>query len=264
MLRRGEARLATHVVIGRAGQGEAGFSTAHWDGRNGPLHTEGTKMAKEQQTTIILPEIKKAEIQVAVLGETPLIVHAWSEKSKREMLQKQLKEPKGAKQAKDPVQDFEQSLYRLQDGGYGFPSVAFKAAAVTACTSVDGITKVAARQAFHIIGEPIHVKTAFDGRMMRNNLVRIFGSEPEMREDMVRIGMGTADIRYRAQFWPWYATLTVRYNQNVLSESEILNLLNTAGFGVGVGEWRSERDGEYGAFRVADQSEITDFLKRAA
>lgn len=223
------------------------------------------KAAAAEASQIILPPIKKSLIEVPVIGVSPLIVHAWSEKAKREMLSKQLKEAKGAKMAKNPVEDFEQSMYRLKDGGYGFPSVAFKAAAVTACTSVDGITKVAARQAFHIMGEPIHVKIAFDpagtGQTMRTNLVRILGSEPEMREDMVRIGMGTADIRYRAQFWPWYTTLMVHYNQNVLSESEILNLLNTAGFGVGIGEWRSERDGEYGAFQVATGTqEIKDYL----
>jgi hypothetical protein len=30
-----------------------------------------------------------------------------------------------------------------------------------------------------------------------------------------------------------------------------MNLLNTAGFAVGVGEWRPEKDGQYGMFRVA-------------
>ena len=39
--------------------------------------------------------------------------------------------------------------------------------------------------------------------------------------------------------------MLVRYNQGVLSESQILNLLNTAGFAVGVGEWRPEKDGAY-------------------
>lgn len=212
-------------------------------------------MSPKLEKTIELPQLKIGLIDVTLIGDTPLIVHAWSEKAKREMLGKQMKEAKGAKAAKDPVRDFQDSLYRLEDGGYGFPSVGFKCAAVTACTSVEGITKVAARQAFHIMGSPAFIKTAFDGRLMRTNMARIYGSEPEMREDMVRIGMGTADLRYRGQFFPWYAPVTVRFNQNVLSEEQILNLLNTSGFGVGLGEWRPERDGDYGMFHVASGAE---------
>lgn len=211
--------------------------------------------AKKTDTAIELPRLNIQLMEVTVIGDSPLIVHAWSQKSKTEMLDKQLKRAKGAKPAKDPVADFEASLYRLGDG-YGFPSVGFKVAAVTACTSVAGITKVAARQAFHILGENIDVEGAFEGTKARHNLVRIEGSEPQMREDMVKIAMSTADIRYRGEFPDWYAKLLVRYNANVLSESQILNILNTAGFGVGVGEWRPEKDGAYGMFHVATEQDL--------
>jgi hypothetical protein len=195
-------------------------------------------------------------MEVTIIGDSPLIVHAWSEKAKKEMLGKQLKEAKGAKEAKNPMQDYETSMYRFPDGGHGFPSVAFKAAAVTAGTSVSGLTKVAARQAFQVLGEDMNLKGAFPGTLSRTNLVRIMGSEPQMREDMVRVGMGTADIRYRAEYVHWYAKLLVRFNANVLSEAQILSLINTAGFAVGVGEWRPEKDGQYGCFHVATEQEM--------
>jgi hypothetical protein len=131
-------------------------------------------------------------------------------------------------------------------------------------TPVAGITKVAARQAFHVVGEQSTVRGAFNGALMRLDLVRILGSEPEMREDMVRVGMGTADIRYRAQFWPWHATVRVRFNRNVLSAAQIINLFNTAGFGVGIGEWRSEKDGQHGMFHAATADELRSLLGEAA
>lgn len=211
-------------------------------------------MPTKTNTAIELPKLDIRLMEITIIGDSPLIVHAWSEKAKREMLDKQLKKAKGAKAAKDPKADFEASLYRLGDG-YGFPSVGFKSAAVTAGTSVAGLTKIAARQAFHILGEDIDVDGAFDGTKARHNLVRIHGGEPQMREDMVRVGMGTADIRYRGEFTDWWAKLLVRYNANVLSESQILNLLNVAGFAVGVGEWRPERDGSSGMFHVATEQE---------
>ena len=205
---------------------------------------------------IELPALQIGLMEVTLIGDSPLIVHAWSHKAKREMLDKQMKKAKGAKEAKDPKADYEASMYRLADGGYGFPSVGFKTAAVTAGTSVAGLTKIAARQAFHVLGEDVDVKGAFEGSVSRVNLARIEGCEPHMREDMVRVGMGTADLRYRAEFPEWRAEVLVRFNEGVLSGEQILNLMNTAGFAVGIGEWRPEKDGSYGMFHVASDQEM--------
>ncbi|OJY66446.1 hypothetical protein [Rhizobium sp. 60-20] len=212
--------------------------------------------ALKKEIGIELPRLDIRLMDVTVVGDSPLIVHAWSEKAKKEMLDKQMKKAKPAKEPKNPQADFEASMYRLADGGYGFPSVAFKAAAVTAGTSVAGLTKIAARQAFHILGEDADIAGAFEGSKSRVNLIRIDGGTPSMREDMVRVGMGTADLRYRPEFAEWHAKLLVRYNANVLSESQILNLLNVAGFAVGVGEWRPEKDGQYGMFHVATEADM--------
>ncbi len=220
------------------------------------------KITKKETVGIELPKLDIGLMEVTVVGDAPLIVHAWSHKAKRQMLEKQTKAAKGAREAKDPTADFEASMYRLADGGYGFPSVAFKAAAVTAGTSVAGLTKIAARQAFHILGEDVDVAGAFEGSISRVNLVRING-KPQMREDLVRVGMGTADLRYRAEFPEWSAKLLVRYNANVLSEAQILNLLNTAGFAVGVGEWRPERDGQYGMYHVGTDADLMALEKAA-
>jgi hypothetical protein len=73
---------------------------------------------------------------------------------------------------------------------------------------------------------------------------------PTMREDMVRIGMGTSDVRYRGEFNPWEATFTVKYNANVFSAEQIINLFNLGGFACGIGEWRAEKGGSYGMYHV--------------
>ncbi|KQP61055.1 hypothetical protein ASF39_15375 [Methylobacterium sp. Leaf108] len=213
-------------------------------------------MAKKETTALEIPRLDVQLMEVTIVGDSPLIVHAWSVKAKREMLQKQMKKAKAGREAKDPKKDFEDSMYRMEDGGYGFPSVGLKAAAVEAAMSVSGITKAAARRAFHVLGEDIDVEGAFEGVKMRQNLVRIEGGAPRMREDMVRVGMGTADLRYRAEFSPWFAKVLVRFNAGLLSPEQIMNLFNTAGFSTGVGEWRPEKDGQYGMFHVATEGEI--------
>jgi hypothetical protein len=186
---------------------------------------------------IDLPKLNLQQMDIKIVGDSPLICHAWSQKSKRAMLDKQMKRARQKQPTKDPEQDFEDSLYPLPDGnGYGFPSVAFKSAAVGACRFVEGVKMTEARGAFHIVGE----------------LVPIEG-EATPREDMVRVGMGTADIRYRGEFKQWSATLPIQFNANVISAEQIINLLTLAGFGVGVGEWRPERNGPYGRFHVATE-----------
>lgn len=187
---------------------------------------------------IELPPLQLRQLEITLVGDSPLICHAWSKKAKQEMLDKQMKKAKQAKAAKDPERDYKESLYEHPEGGFGFPAVAFKAAAVDACSHIANITKVEARGAFHINGDMVKI----DGK-------------PNPREDMVKIGMGVADIRYRGEFRKWKCTFNLRYNTNVISPEQILNLFNTAGFAIGIGEWRPQRDGSFGMFHVETHKE---------
>lgn len=67
---------------------------------------------------------------------------------------------------------------------------------------------------------------------------------------MARIGMGTADLRYRAEFKDWATSLIIKFNANAISISQIVNLFNAGGFANGVGEWRPAKDGSYGTFHI--------------
>ena len=72
-----------------------------------------------------------------------------------------------------------------------------------------------------------------------------------MREDIVRVGMGSADLRFRPVYDPWAINLRVTYDADLLNAETIFNLFERAGFGIGLGEWRPEKGGEWGRFRVA-------------
>jgi len=75
-------------------------------------------------------------------------------------------------------------------------------------------------------------------------------SEPWVREDIVRIGANQTDIRYRPQFDEWRVKITAEIDSELLTMQDIANLVNRAGFSVGVGEWRPEKSGEYGRFEI--------------
>lgn len=220
--------------------------------------------AKEAEAIIIRPiEIKKTTVRV--VGDTPLIMHAWSEKAKRMMLEAQTGKAKGKKKpVRNPVDDFIQSAYWLtgkpvypddatddvcadafnqaiaNGATFGFPVTAFKQAAMSAAYRLGWVkNQMGMRGAFFIDGD-------------KNGMVQIASNPPIMREDMVKVGMGTADLRYRAQFNNWSADLNISYNASGdFSLDNIINALNAAGFVCGVGEWRPEKDGTYGMFHVA-------------
>lgn len=217
-------------------------------------------MAKKNEAAII--EIKPINIvttTVRIAGDTPLIMHRWSEKAKRMILEKQMKKTKSsAKEAKNPIEDFIESIYWMEGkpseyteeafdeacrngARFGFPVTAIKQATISSAYR-NGITKDMAslRGAFFIAGEGSEL------------IAEVKGCVPTMREDMVRVGMGVADIRFRGEFASWYMDLQVSYNANgAYTLDQIINLINVGGFSCGIGEWRPEKDGNYGMYHVA-------------
>jgi hypothetical protein len=201
-------------------------------------------------------EVKKTTIRI--VGDTPLIMHAWSEKAKREMLQKQMKATKtSAREAKNPVEDFIRSMYWLTPMPEEFTEEAFESAIVNGarfCFPVTAIKQAAISAAYRMgwTKDKMSMRGAFFIDSDENQMVEIFSDPPIIREDMVKVGMGTADIRFRGEFRNWYADLTISYNSNgQYSLEQILNVINAGGYVCGIGEWRPERDGQYGMFHVA-------------
>ena len=62
---------------------------------------------------------------------------------------------------------------------------------------------------------------------------------------------GTADLRYRAEYFPWSADVYVNFVPSLLSPDSVLALVDAAGLG-GIGEWRPSKakTGIFGTFRV--------------
>ena len=196
---------------------------------------------------VSISRIGTETLRIPIVGTAPLIVHKFSEKSKRQMLDA-MQGRKSPKAAKDPEADYDSALYRHDDGGYGFPVIAFKAASVGACRFFGkSMPMTLARQTMFFDAE--FSKT--DGQ----KLARIVG-EPRMREDVVRVGMGGTDLRYRPEFVEWQTTLDVIYVQSMLTRESVLSLIDAGGMGVGVGEWRPEKKGDFGTYQIDSTRDV--------
>jgi len=206
--------------------------------------------------------IQFVNVPIRIVGDTSLIVHNWSEKAKRLMLENQMKTTKKAdkkaREPKDPFDDFIQSMYWLTEkpestpeafaeavkngAKWGFPVVAIKKAANTAAYEQEWVkTRTGLKGTYFL-------KTEF------GELAEIKGCVPDIREDPVNIGKGknrVSDLRYRAEFKNWYMDLTLSFNKNgVISFDQIVNCINAGGGCYGIGEWRPQKDGVHGMFHI--------------
>lgn len=193
------------------------------------------------QSTVILKRIVREIAVVEIKGTAPLIVHRWSEKARTMMLDAQ-QGRKTPKQLKDPQADYESSMYKFEDGSAGFPVMAFKSATVKGGGRLFGkaVKMTELRQLLIFLANGVGT----DG----TQLVSIKG-EPTMREDMVRVGMGTADIRYRAEYRDWTAQLRIEFVPSVIDFDSVVALVDAGGTN-GIGEWRPEKSGSYGTYEV--------------
>jgi hypothetical protein len=222
------------------------------------MKKDTVKKSTKQEVQVEVKALQREAFEVTIIGETPLITHAWSKKAKMEMLSKQLGVER-VRATKDPYQDYIDSMYRFDDGSYGFPVVALKECIATATTDLEGIHKTQIFRNLFVTGKRGFQIAAFMDILSPIELgVLSSPNPPVLREDMVNLsGMKkTPDLRYRAEFWPWAFRCNISYFSEFLSYESILNLLHQAGLRVGLGEWRQEKGGTNGAFHPADKDEI--------
>lgn len=224
----------------------------------------------DKKEKIAIRKSEKKYAKVRLVGDSPLIIHAWDEKAKKEMLDTQTGSNKTKKRwTKMPFDDFARALYwitpmptetitdpsrgedrevvteelyekAVEEGArFGFPANSFKLAGNSAAYRMGWVpNQMGLRGAYFLKSE--------DGE-----LVEIKGDKPMIREDTVTVGNGKSDLRYRPIFENWYCDLVLEVDTAYgLSMDDIINVINAGGSGCGVGEWRPERDGIFGRYHV--------------
>ncbi len=195
---------------------------------------------------ITLEPMRLERMVVSIVGTDLYVPHRFAEKAKDAIRRKKLGERSRMREVAVPEHEAEDATYRLEDGTFGIPVSAFKGAIAGAAHRDLGIPRTIVNQGIRIYG---------DGRDHRDftSLVRLHPNEgdPRIREDVVRVGIDSADLRWRMSFGPgWFAHLQIEFDADKLTSQTIVVLLQRAGFGVGVGEWRPEKGGTWGTFEV--------------
>ena len=181
------------------------------------------------KTTVEIKSFKKRTIAVPIRGISPLVVHAFSEKARTIIIDKQGGKAKNAKhEIRNPEEEYTASKHISSQGWEGFPASGFKAAIIRGAKMIGLVMKDTQGGLFVKEDDPV------------TQLVKIEGVS-KMRTDMVRVGMGSADVRYRAEYTDWSAVLNIEFNEGVISVDQIYQIVMAGGYGCGIGEMRPEK-----------------------
>lgn len=191
-----------------------------------------SKTEKAKQVEIPPPQINL--IKTTVVGDSPLLIHRFSEKAKKQIEDKRALGAQAAKGALVPEVEYKAAMYDMGRGKTGIKASAFKMAMVDACPFVGSIPKTKARGSFFVMGDLLEIRG-------KHHMHTAHARNPTTKN---------ADIRYRPEYAKWEVDLVIRYNANVISPAQILNLLANAGFSIGVGDWRPAKSGTHGMFHV--------------
>lgn len=190
------------------------------------------------ERTIEIPEIKLRTMMVGIIGQTPLLTNRFGEKARQKIEDKQQKKAKGAREARNPEEEFGDACHRIDEKTYGFPAVGIKKALVVAGGRFADEKMTHLRGVINIMGD----------------LIEIQAGPPKMRSDTVRLSNGVTSIAYRPMFLPWAMDIPVKFNASIIGEAQILNLFQIAGFSVGLGAWRPECNGTFGTFTLNENA----------
>lgn len=194
-------------------------------------------MAIVKELKIEIPKPNLATLKVTIIGTNKLIFHKWSNKAIQMIKDKQAKKANKGRETRNPDEEAEGSFYKDSNDKIAFPALCIKQAMVNAARNIEGVTMTLLRGSVFVVGD-------------KDGLIPVDYKKKSYREDMVRVGMGTADIRYRGQVEDWSMTFLLKINSDVISAEQASNLLQIAGFSCGLGEWRPERNGDFGTFSV--------------
>lgn len=206
--------------------------------------------AKPVSREVQIAPAKMETVTLKVVGTSPLVQCRFGEKARNMIMATQeagSQAKKGKKrEPKNFDENYQQARHLSVDGWDGIHAGGFRRAMVDACRLVG----------FHMTRAKLGVFIVADGYSADGSpLVRITKGEPRKVIHAARNSSGVVDLRSRPM-WDsgWECILTVRYDADMFSLSDIVNLLARVGQQCGIGEGRANsKDStgcDWGFFKV--------------
>ena len=203
-------------------------------------------MANDERIEILSPKINN--VTLLVRGDSSLICNRLSSEVMQTIKQpgkdnKKIVAKLGGTYVTDD-EEYERSRYFTRSNKNGFPLNAFKKAVIAVAKgkgwwSGTNITGKLLNASFQLIEENDDPCVEIIGEIKRREDI---GRRPAKKTPaMIR--------RYEYQSG-WECKFRAKYNANLISLQSLIGLIDTAGYGIGVGDWRPELDGNHGMFKI--------------
>jgi hypothetical protein len=189
-------------------------------------------LAQGQASKIAIEQPSSQSICLEIESVTPLLQNCFNQKAMEQMLRKHMG-LSVVQEKKKPSEVIEAATIRNLRGMVCVPPTGIKKAMLTASLGIKGLKKTRLRPSIFIFGGSIP----------------LVHSEMVPQLDIVRLNGRAPDVRFRPRFDTWRARFIVIFNED-LDVQTIIDLVQRAGQ-IGLCEWRPEKDGTYGTFKVS-------------
>jgi hypothetical protein len=183
--------------------------------------------------------IETAQLRITVEGITPLLLHNPAGMSGA------TKGPQKGERVFDPKEEAERGTYRLETGQLAIPGAHFRGALLLAA---GGWKKAKGRGS--IRANMAHVTVAEDliGLVDHNGQPLTTYDIDTRRAIVQRSGI----LRSRPKLNLWRAIVTFNFEEKMITPNLIVGVLADAGNNQGVGDYRPNKNGPYGRFKIVE------------
>jgi hypothetical protein len=195
-----------------------------------------------QQLRILAPD--ERQILVTITGTSSLLTNRMDEEARAKLTETAPTRQKGPRIFRDPEDVWRAHLHVIDADAqrYGIPGSALHGAMIKAGRFCVGVAMTELRGVFRV---PF-------------GLLEIQGSAPH-RHDAIGRPQRTGPPMpiYRPEFpLPWWIEVPVTYDNTQISQEGLVNLVQRAGYSIGIGAYRPESEGCHGTFRVTEVKEV--------
>ncbi len=182
-------------------------------------------------------------VEITIVGVTPLLIHKFNEESEQARSTRQVIQNHGT-----PREQAEKVVYVNKDGYY------FPGTWIAGCwTEAGGNHKLrgSRKSAKYVVPAAIRVVDTAVPILNGDGKSRAKDYEVDSRPVTIPATKGRV-MRHRPRFDCWSAKFTAKINENLLPEDFSQQLLTEAGEQQGIGDFRPNKRGPFGTFRITN------------